>query len=161
MSFYNIFIKNHGNVSEYSHGGLEALIIEDSKLTFKKQEKLLKDGFKLICDSMTSFEAAEKYANQFYDAHVHQCCLCNKYTQTNLIKGRRWNNSYEKYLVFNGYVCDPCADGLEVTGKVIKSDDYVNNDSITFPNDFTNLAILDFPELLNKNRRLYYVSIKI
>ncbi len=139
--FYNLFIKNH------SENGLQAFIIDDNKLTFKKQEKLLNDGFKLICDSMLSYEAAEKYANEFYDAHIHKCCLCDSFHQTNYIKGKRWNNAHGKYLVFSGYVCEPCADGLEVTGKVIKSDDYVNNENIHFPNRYTDMALIDFPEL--------------
>lgn len=145
--FYNLFIKNHGFEWDGSHNGLEAFIIEDNKLTFKKQEKLLNNGFKLICDSMLSYEATEKYANEVYDAHVHQCTLCNRYIQTSLVKGRRWNNAYEKYLVFNGYVCDQCADGLEVTGKTIKSDNLVNGENIHFPIRFTDFAIIDFPEL--------------
>lgn len=150
--FYVLFIKNHGFVWTGSHNGLEAFIIEDNKRTFKRQEKLLNDGFKLICDSMLSYGAAEKYANEYYDAHVHSCCLCDQFTKTDFIKGRRWNNAYGKYLVFSGYVCDQCADGLDITGKVIKSDSYVINDNIHFPNRFTDYAIADFPELVNNKK---------
>jgi hypothetical protein len=145
--FYNLFIKNHGKDFAGYHQGLEAFIIEDSKLTFKKQEQLLKDNFKLIADSMLTYEAAEQFANEFYDAHVHHCVLCDQYSQTHHIKGRRYNNAHERYLVFNGYVCDQCADGLDVTGTVIKTYKYVISDNIHFPNTFTDLAIADFPEL--------------
>lgn len=139
--FYNLFIKNH------SEEGLQAFIIADDKLTFKKQEKILNDGFKLISDSMLNYEKAEQYANEYYNAHVHSCCLCNQFSKTDFIKGKRWNNAHGKYLVFSGYVCDLCADGLEVSGKVIKSDHYVNNDNIHFPNIHTDYALMDFPEL--------------
>lgn len=145
--FYNLFIKNHGKDYAGYHQGLEAFIIEDSKLTFKKQEKLLIDGFKLISDSMLSYETAEQFANEFYDAHIHHCVLCDKHTQTHHIKGRRYNNAHERFLVFNGYVCDICIDSYEVTGTTIKSDNYVISDNIHFPNDFTDLAIADFTEL--------------
>jgi hypothetical protein len=148
--FYNLYIKNHGLNNAGYHNGLEAFIITDDKLTFRKQEQLLNDGFKLIWDSARRYEEAEKYANEEYDAHTHCCCLCDRYISTSLIKGRRWNNNHEKYLVFNGYVCPQCEDGLEVTGKVIKTDSFPDSDKIHFPERFTNLAISDFPELKEK-----------
>ncbi|MGE4283867.1 MAG: hypothetical protein AB7G87_09125 [Clostridia bacterium] len=150
-TFFVLFIKNHGTDHHGNHQGLEAFIIEDGKMTFKKQEKLLNNGFKLIHDSLLSHEAAESYANEHYDAHVNSCCLCNNYTRTHLIKGRRWNNANGRYLVFNGWVCNQCADALEVTGKIVKSDNYVNTDYIQFPNSFTDMAIADFPELVNND----------
>lgn len=107
--FYILFTKE---LEEY---GKEALIIAEKKLTFEKQEELLNNGYEITWDSARSEKEAIKYAEEFCNAYIRKCCICGGYFPTSLIKGRRFSFQHNKYIVFNGYVCEQCEDSYEVT----------------------------------------------
>jgi hypothetical protein len=102
-----------------------ALAMLESKVTNKKHEQLLNEGWELVLDN--NFESIE----QAYDimehtgvflnngeeiqAYKNECKMCNWYLPTTKQIGQYWDESYSKprKKLFNGHVCEQCLNEFE------------------------------------------------
>lgn len=73
-----------------------------------KREKAINDGYELFFDSATSLEHAVTYCEEFEVAPDY-CVNCATYTSTSLYRGRKADLRFDRWRVFNGYLCEPCA----------------------------------------------------
>lgn len=109
----------YGFVRDHKEEGKQALVVEQNKCSERKFYKLLDDGFVLVLDNnFSTVKEAYEYLESGYvdenssEQHAYEyCCLiCKNWSESvGFATGSRWSFKQERYVVFNGYVCEQCA----------------------------------------------------
>lgn len=105
MSYIHIYIKQ---VDEFN---THAIFLSDNqeKRFVNKREQAIGEGYELLFDSATSLEHALQYCEEF--SVSQDCCKnCGSYTDIALYRGRKQDLRFDKWRVFNGYLCEGCAE---------------------------------------------------
>lgn len=104
MSYIHIYTKQ---IDEFN---THAIFLSDKqeKRFVEKRERAINEGYDLLFDSAISLEHALEYCEEF-EVSPDYCTNCETYTSTSLYRGKKQDLRFDKWRVFNGYLCEGCA----------------------------------------------------